>query len=86
MADIDAALLGLHLVGQHAVHRIVTQEMGIGLHRAEIVDGDDLDVAAIVLDDRAQDQTSDAPEAVDGDTYSHALLLPSLVSRSPKNM
>ena len=75
-ADVDAAVLGLHLAAERPVHGVVAQEMRVGFDRAEIVDADDLDVAAVVLDDGAQDQTPDAPEAVDGDPDSHDTSLP----------
>ena len=53
------------------MHRIVAQQMGVGLDRAEIVDADDLDVVAAGFDDRAQDITADAAKPIDGDFHRH---------------
>ena len=44
------------------------QQMGVGFHRAEVVDGHDVDVLAAGLIDGANDVAADAAEAVDGDT------------------
>src|SRR3712207_7079768 len=44
-----------HLAREAAVHGIETQEMRVGLDRAEIVHGDHLDVLAPGFDDGAQD-------------------------------
>src|SRR5258708_23220471 len=45
--------------------------MGIGFDRAEIVDGDHLDVLAIGFGDGAQDVAADAAKPVDGNAYCH---------------
>ena len=68
---LDVVAVDLHLGRETAVHAVVAQQVGVGLDRAQVVDGDDLDVAAAMLGDGAQDQTSDAAEAVDGDANSH---------------
>ena len=41
-ADIDGVAIDLDFARVAAMHRIIAQEMRIGLDRAEIVDGDDL--------------------------------------------
>ncbi len=64
---IDGAVLGLDLAGEGAVDGVVAQQMGVGLDRAQIVDGDDLDVVAAAFQDGAQHQAADAPESVDRD-------------------
>jgi hypothetical protein len=46
--------------------------VGIGLDRAEIVDGDDVDVLAARLVDGAGDVAADTAETVDGDLYRHS--------------
>ena len=61
------------LAGEAAMHAVIAQQMRVGLDRSQIVHGDDLDVAAAALDDRAQYQTPDAAEAVDRDSQSHSL-------------
>jgi hypothetical protein len=50
------------------MHGIEPQQMRIGFDRSEIVDGDDLDVAAVCFGDCAQHVAADATESVDGDT------------------
>ena len=53
------------------MHAVIAQQMGVGFDRPQIVDGDDLDVVALGLDDGAQDQAADAAEAVDCNSNSH---------------
>ena len=67
--------LDLHLVREVAVHAVVAQQMRIGLDRAEIVDGHDVDVLAAGFVDRAHDVAADAAKSVDGDSDGHAFLL-----------
>jgi len=57
------------------VHRIVLEQMGVGLNRAEVVDGDDLDVLAAGFVDGAQDEAADAAETVDRDFYGNISFL-----------
>ena len=57
--------------GEAAVDAVVAQQVGVGLDRAQVVDRHHLDVAAAVLDDRAQDEAADAAETVDGDANGH---------------
>ena len=73
-ADVDGVAVDRHLVREAAVHGVVAQQVGVGLDRAEIVDGHDLDVLAAGFDDGAQDVAPDAPEAVDGDPDSHVVV------------
>ena len=44
------------------MHAVVAQQVRVGLDRAEIVDGDDLDVLALGFSDGAQDVAADAAE------------------------
>src|SRR5262245_35852355 len=67
VADADAVAGHLHLAGKAAVHAVETQQMGVGLHRGEVVDRDDLDVVALRFGDGAQDVAADAAKTVDGD-------------------
>ena len=60
--------------GKRPCTRVVAQQMRVGLDRAEIVDGDDLDVLAAGLDDGAQDVAADAAESVDGNPNGHVSL------------
>ena len=58
--------------GKLAVRRIVARQMGVGFYRAQVVDGNDLDVvffAGFVV--RAEDVTANAAVAVDGDFDRH---------------
>ena len=60
------------------MHRIVAQQVRVGFHRRQIVDGDDLDIVAVGLDDGAQDIAADAAKAVDGNADGH-ISLPGLL-------
>ena len=73
-ADVDGVAFDRHLAGEAAVYAVETHQMGVGLDRAEIVDGDDLDVLAAALDDGAQHVAADASETVDRDLDCHVLL------------
>ena len=72
VADADGVALDRHLAGEAAVHGVEAQQVRVGLDRAEIVDGDDLDVLAAGLDDGAQHVAADAAEPVDGDPDGHS--------------
>jgi len=76
--DLDAPLAHIHpiVAGRdrvriEAVHGIVLEQMGVGLHGAEIVDADDLQILAARFRDRAQHEAADATETVDCDFDSH---------------
>ncbi len=58
------------------MHAVVAEQMGVGLDAAEVVDGDDFDVAPAALDDGAQYQATDAPEPVDCDLHGHVSFFP----------
>jgi hypothetical protein len=64
-----------------AMHAVEAQQMGVGLDRAEIVDGDDFDIGAAGLDDRAQDVAADAAETVDRNLDCHTQFSPYKSSR-----
>ena len=70
-ARVDAVAGGGHGAREAAVDRIVAQQVGVGFHRAEIVDRDHLDVGAAGLDDPAQHVPPDPAEAVDRNLDSH---------------
>ena len=53
------------------MYAVEAQQMRVGFHGAEIVDGNHFDVDAARLDDRAQHIAADAAEAVDGDFNYH---------------
>src|ERR1700689_1335808 len=57
--------LDLDLVREASVDAVEAQEVGVGLHRPQIVDGDDLDVLAAGLQYCAQHEPSDPAEAID---------------------
>src|SRR5262249_50721867 len=65
--------LDRHRAWEASVHRIETQEMGVGLDRAEIVDADDFDILAAGLGDGPQDVAADAAKPVDCDADCHLL-------------
>ncbi len=51
--------------------RVITQQVRVGLDRAEVVDGNDFDVGAAGFDDGAQNVAADATKTVDGNFNSH---------------
>ena len=55
-------------MGKTPMCRVKARQMRVGFHRAQIVDGDHLDIGAPRLQDGAQHI---APETVDGDFDSH---------------
>ena len=71
--DVDRVALDGRPWREPAVDRVVTQQVGVGLDRPEIVDRHDLDVLAPGFDDRAQDVAADAAEAVDGNLHRHGV-------------
>ncbi len=52
-ADVDRVAIDRDRAGEAAVHRIVAKQVGVGLDRAEIVDGDDPDIRTPALGDGA---------------------------------
>ena len=60
----------LIVVGQRAEHRVVLQEVGHRVERAEVVDGDEVDVGAALLGG-PEEVAADAAEAVDADADGH---------------
>ncbi len=73
-AEIDSGLGGPHPAGERPVDRIVFQQMRVGVDGAQIVDGDDLEILAVLLMDGPQDEAPDAPKAVDRDPCRHVVL------------
>ena len=71
---VDRVAGDRHLVRKAAMHRVVAQQMGVGLDGAEIVDRHDLEVGAAGLDDIAQHVAPDASESVDRHSQSHGSL------------
>src|SRR5262249_35656754 len=69
----DGIALDLHLAGEATMDRVKAEQVCVGLDRSEIVDGDDLDIVALGLDNGAQDITADTAEPVDGTTNRHSL-------------
>jgi hypothetical protein len=54
---------------------IVAQQVRVGLDGPEVVDGDNLDVGASALHDRAQHVAADASEPVDCNSHGHVHFL-----------
>jgi len=71
MAEVDGAVDHPDRAGKATVHRIIAQQMGVGLDRPEIVDRDDLEVVAPALVDGPQNQPTDTAETVDRDANGH---------------
>ena len=70
-ADVDPVLAAFDRAGEAAVHRVIFQQVGVGGHRAQVVDRHHLDVATAVLDDRTQNKTADTAETIDGNADGH---------------
>ena len=72
LSVVDRVAVDLHLEREAAVDAVVAEQMGVGLDRAEVVDGNDLDVVvAVALDDGAEDVAADAAKAIDRDADCH---------------
>ncbi len=71
LADADRVSIDADLMREAAMHAVEAQQMGVGLDRAEIVDGHDVDVLAAGLEDGAHDVAADAAKAIDGNSNSH---------------
>ena len=54
-----------------AMNRVILQKVRIRGHGAEIVDGDDFDVIAVMLDDRTQHQPADAAKSINRNPNGH---------------
>src|SRR5205823_1754102 len=72
VAAANRVALDRHFTGKAAVHRIVAQQMRIGLDRREIVDGDDFGIVALGFDDRTQDIAADTAESINGNANGHS--------------
>ena len=57
--------------GKRPWTEIVAQQVGVGLHVAQVVEGDDGEIGAAGLVNGAQDVAADPPESVDGDANRH---------------
>ena len=71
IADGDLVAVDGHFMREAAVHAVIAEQMRVGLDRAEVVDGDDVDVLAAGFVDRAQDVAADAAKSVDGNSDGH---------------
>src|SRR5690606_5576479 len=69
-ADADGVLADLDVAVEGAQHRVVLEQVGEGGVVGEVVDGDDLDLAAGGLG-RAPEVAADAPETVHAYTDGH---------------
>src|SRR5262249_3243448 len=74
VAEIEAVACDLHGARKAPVNGIEAQQMGVGLDRREVVDGDDLDVVTAGFRNGPHDVAADAAEPVDGNAYRHCYL------------
>ena len=58
------------------MHAVVAEQMGVGFHAAEVVDGDRNHVRAAAFDDGAEHEAPDAAKSIDGDLDGHDLISP----------
>ena len=70
-ANDDRVTVHFNRLVQPAMHGIILQEVGIGGHGAEVVDGDDFDVLAVMLDDGTQNETANAAKTIDCNANGH---------------
>jgi hypothetical protein len=78
--DHERVAVDLDLARVAAVDGIEPEQVSVRLHRAEIVDRDDLNVGPARLVDGAQHVAADATEPVDGDLDAHVTELPRALS------
>ena len=64
--------------------RIKAQQVGVGLNRAKVVDGDDLNVGAPRFNDGAQNVAADAAKSIDGYLDGHGVPSLGCDSRMPR--
>src|SRR5690606_3221758 len=74
VADRDGIAIDRHVEGKAAVDAVVSQQMRIGFHRAEVIDGYDVNVLAAAFKDGAQDVAANAAESIVGNSDSHISL------------
>src|SRR5690606_12474740 len=74
-SDRDRVALHRDIAREAAMHRIIAKQMRVGLDRAEIVHGDDIDVLAPRFINRAHDIAADAAKSVDGYPEGHGSTL-----------
>jgi hypothetical protein len=72
IAEIEAVGPRLDLAGDAAMHRVPFQQMSVRLNRAQIVDGDEFEIAPACFIGGAQHQPPDTPEPVDGNPNGHS--------------
>ena len=77
----DRVALDADLMGKPPMDAVVAQEVRVGLHRAQIVNGDDLNVLAAGLHNSAQHKPPNPAEAVDRYLGNHLQSL--LLRRAP---
>ncbi len=76
VADGDRVAFDRHGRREAAMDGVVTEQVGVGLDRAEVVDGDDFDIGAAGFDDGAKNVAADTSETVDGNLDCHVHSLP----------
>ncbi len=74
-ADIHPIAAGADGIFEATVDAVVFQKMRVGGDRAQIVDGNDLQIVAILFMQSAQHEASDAAETVDRNLYRHSFPL-----------
>ena len=67
----EAVAFDLDRAREAPVHRVVLEQVGERLGIGDVVDGDELEVALIPEDGRAQHVAPDATEPVDAHTHGH---------------
>ena len=71
--DDHVLAFDLHLGREAAMHRVEAQQVRVGFHRTQVVDGDDIDVIAARLHDGPKHKPANAAKPVDGNFDGHGL-------------
>ena len=72
--DIHQIAVDRHLAGEPSVHAVIFEQVSIILGGHQIVDGDEVNVAALGLGGRAQHVSADAAESRDRNFHCHRFL------------
>ena len=76
--DDQGLSVDLDRPGEASVDAVIFQQMRVGLHIGQIVDGNEVKIVAAGFEIGSQNQPADPPKSVDCYTCGHFILIPSL--------